>query len=242
MLRAWAKVRRGLRPALGVVMGALAAGDAAAQATPDAEVLVAMALQADAGRGQTAYDACVRCHRRDGWGRINGSVPRLSGQHASVIVKQMIDIRAGRRRSDQMKAYLDESPIDNQTLVDLAAHLQQLPMAPRVGRGPGDQLEQGQALYERRCARCHGAQGEGDAPRWRPMLAAQHFNYVRLELQAILKGERGPSDPAMLQALAGLGEEEMQALADHVSRLPPPTRAPAPREPAAAPPVPSAPR
>jgi cytochrome c553 len=53
------------------------------------ELKAALALSGDPVRGKAAYNECEACHRKDASGRTNGATPRLSGQHASVIVKQV---------------------------------------------------------------------------------------------------------------------------------------------------------
>jgi cytochrome c553 len=204
-----------------------AAAAAAGSSVPPMPVLTedvrrALRLAASPARGREAWEACVQCHRRDAWGRINGSTPRLSGQHAAVMVRQMIDVRAGRRVNEAMKEVLDDHPLDDQTLVDIAAHVQALPMASRVGRGNGQALEHGQTLYTRDCAGCHGGQGQGDAQRLQPMLAGQHYLWLRAELQRLGDGQRGNADHTMVDTLRRYTPADRDAVADHLSRLAPP--------------------
>ena len=56
------------------------------------------------------------------------------------------------------------------------------------------------------------------------MVAAQHFGYLRRELDLIRNGERGNSNAEMASLIKHYGAAELQAVADHMSRLPPPTR------------------
>ena len=176
-----------------------------------AEVLAAVALRGDAERGQSAFKRCAMCHRKDGSGRADGSIPRLSGQHASVIVKQVMDIHHGRRLNPAMKAVLEDTAPSPQTVADLAAYLQQLPVSGAIGK----------ALYEKDCAVCHGGRGEGDAAQFVPMVAQQHHGYLRAELDQILGGERGNSHPDMVKVLQGYAKADLQAVADYMAQLPP---------------------
>jgi len=195
-----------------------------ADPTPQATAQAVLALPADKTRGQAAFDDCAGCHRKDASGRATGAIPRLSGQHASVIVKQVLDIRSGQRINPPMKPLVEASELGDQTLADIASYLQSLPVAGRLGQGPGDSLARGEALYARDCAACHGAQGEGRAEGFVPMLAAQHYQYLLRELGLIRDGGRGNSNPAMAALVKGYSQADLQAVADHVSRLPPPRR------------------
>jgi len=206
----------------------LATGPALAQtpvAAPQAAAVQdVLALAGDAARGKVAFDDCAGCHRKDASGRATGAIPRLSGQHASVIVKQVLDIRSGQRINPAMKPHVEEADLGAQALADVASYLQSLPVAGRLGQGPGDGLERGQTLFARDCAACHGAQGEGRADGFFPMVAAQHYQYLMRELGLIRDGGRGNSNPGMVALVKGYSEADLQAVADHMSRLPAPRR------------------
>lgn len=206
--------------ALLVVLPALA--QAPANQPPAATPHDVLALGGDPVRGQAAFDDCAGCHRKDASGRATGAIPRLSGQHASVIVKQVLDIRSGQRINPPMKPFVEASELSGQTLADIASYLQSLPVKGRLGQGPGDELARGQTLFARDCAACHGAQGEGRAEGFFPMVAAQHYQYLMRELGLIRDGGRGNSNPAMAALVRGYSAADLQAVADHMSRLPPP--------------------
>lgn len=190
----------------------------AADALPD--LMPALQLAGDAAAGQKAFEACIRCHRRDASGRQNGTVPRLSGQHAQVIVKQVADIRSGLRANPAMKPFADAHSLTPQGLADIAAHLQALPMAGAIGKGQARAVERGQTLYTRDCVACHGARGEGRADAFVPMLAGQHHGYLVNELGLIRDGGRGNSNPAMVQVVKAMDAADFEALADYIAQLP----------------------
>lgn len=195
-----------------------------ARAQTPAAVQEVLALTGDPARGKAAFDDCAGCHRKDASGRATGAIPRLSGQHASVVIKQVLDIRSGQRINPAMKPHVEEADLGAQALADIASYLQSLPVAGRLGRGPGDDLARGQTLFGRDCAACHGAQGEGRAEGFFPMVAAQHYPYLVRELGLIRDGGRGNSNPAMVALIKGYSEADLQAVADHMSRLPAPRR------------------
>lgn len=184
----------------------------------------ALEARGDVDRGRVAYEDCQGCHGKAAGGRASGAIPRLSGQHASVLIKQLLDIRSGQRLNPQMKRFVETDDMTPQVFADIAAYLQSLPVTGPPGIGTGQALAQGQALYTQRCAACHGARGEGQAEQFIPMLAAQHQAYLVRELGLIRNGSRGNSNPAMVQMLQGLDANDYAALADHLSRLPVPAR------------------
>ena len=61
------------------------------------ELKDALEAKGDPARGKAAFVPCEGCHRGDATGRPSGAYPRLAGQHVRVLVKQITDIRAGRR-------------------------------------------------------------------------------------------------------------------------------------------------
>jgi cytochrome c553 len=185
------------------------------------ELKAALALPGDPARGKAAFDECVGCHRTDASGRTTGAIPRLSGQHASVIIKQLVDIRSGQRQNPPMKPYVDDAAMTPQALADVASYLQSLPIVGRLGQGPGSELARGKTLFERDCAGCHGERGEGRAALFQPMVAAQHYSYLVRELGLIRDGGRGNSNPAMRSLVQTYSPADLQLVADHMSRLAP---------------------
>lgn len=181
--------------------------------------LPALGAQGDATRGAVVFEVCQGCHRRGGAGRANGTYPRLAGQHATVLVKQLQDIQAGLRTNHKMLPFADASVLGPQQMADVAAYLQEQVPDPDNGKGPGDDLDRGGKVYDESCARCHGARGEGDAAQFVPRLAGQHYLYLRREVTAIQAGQRGNSNPEMIEALGRHSEAEVAAACDFVSRL-----------------------
>jgi cytochrome c553 len=218
-----------LRPFLmALTLAALASFAATAQTTAasngEAELRALLAMQGDPTRGKTVFTPCEDCHRKDASGRANGIFPRLSGQHGSVIIKQVLDIRAGRRNNPSMLPLVTEAALSSSDLAGVAAYLQGLPIAANNGKGPGTNLVRGKQLYERDCAACHGVSGEGDAAKFYPMVAAQHYRYLLRELIAIRDGSRGNSNAEMVKVVKPYSPAEIEAVSDYMSQLAPPKR------------------
>lgn len=179
----------------------------------------ALRATGDPARGRAAFTGCRGCHRNDGAGRQDGSYPRLAGQHATVLIKQIADIRSGKRDNWKMYPFANEHVLTPQDMADIAVYLQGLPVTPDQGTGPGKDLARGRALYERDCTNCHGAQGLGDAREFYPRLAGQHYQYLLHEARAIRDGERRNANPRMIKAVKGYSDADLEAVNDYVSRL-----------------------
>ncbi len=190
----------------------------------EGELRALLALKGDPDRGKTVFVQCQDCHRKDGSGRANGVFPRLSGQHASVLIKQLSDIRSGRRNNPAMQPIVAEPNLSVGDIANVAAYVQGLPISANNGKGPGTEVARGKQLYERDCATCHGAAGEGDAARFHPMVATQHYLYLLRELVSIRDGERRNSSADMVKLIKPYRAAEIEAVADYMSRLAPPKR------------------
>ncbi len=175
----------------------------------------------DLERGREAFRGCRGCHKPDGFGRVDGTYPKLTGQHASVIIKQVTDIRAGLRFNPKMAPLVSPQEVDTQDIADIAVFLEDQTTIKENGKGPGDQVRLGETLYVKRgCVKCHGKRGEGSKEKLFPVVAAQHYSYLLREMEMIKVGARGNSHPDMVSALRDFSSEEMEAVADYLSRLP----------------------
>lgn len=178
-------------------------------------------LTGDFARGKVAFSGCRGCHRADGAGRPDGTYPRLTGQHASVIIKQVTDTRAGLRVNPKMLPFATEHAISLQEIADIADYLSKVQTVAENGKGPGTNVARGKQVYEaNRCQRCHGLAGEGDAGRVFPVVAAQHYAYTLLEMQHVKDGSRSNGHPDMSRLLKPISREDMEAIADYLSRMP----------------------
>lgn len=181
----------------------------------------ALAAKGDAQRGQVAFEVCQGCHRPGALGRVDGSYPRLAGQHATVLIKQMSDVRSGRRDNPKMYPFADKHVIGPQDIADIAAYLQGLPVPANNGKGTGERLDRARTVYEKDCAVCHGEHGEGDAGKFYPRVSGQHFRYLLRESLAIREGERRNANPRMVYVVKALSEEDLAVVADYMSRIEP---------------------
>jgi cytochrome c553 len=193
------------------------------QARAAAELEEALALKPDVDNGLEIYRACAACHMAEGWGLSSGLVPQLAGQHRSVVIKQLADIRAGNRQNPMMIPYASVEAIGGaQAVADVAGYIDTLEISVHNGKGAGDDLELGARLYAETCSRCHGAMGEGDDGRFMPRIQSQHYAYLVRQFELIRDGTRLNANPEMVKLIEGFGQKEASAVLDYVSRLEPP--------------------
>jgi cytochrome c553 len=184
----------------------------------ETEQVEALGLAGDLERGEEAYEVCSACHLPSGAGRPDGTFPQLAGQHTTVIIKQMADIRAGIR--DNMIMYPFASVlIDPQELADVAVYIESLAIPTDNGKGDGKALKRGKELYVRDCESCHGAHGEGDAAKFYPVLAGQHYKYMLRQALEIRDGKRRNANPEMIEVIKSYTDADIDAIVDYMSRL-----------------------
>ncbi len=193
------------------------------------EIERALVAEPDVARGLALYRECAGCHLPEGWGLSNGSVPQIAGQHRTVIIKQLADIRAGNRDAVLMVPYAAPEALGGaQGIADVAGYIDTLEISIDTNKGGGDDLAHGEALYTKHCARCHGAQGEGNAETFVPRVHSQHYNYLVRQFDWIKTGRRRNANAEMVAQIQAFSERDVKAVLDWVSRLEPPPSLQAP--------------
>ena len=206
------------------ILLAVPLGAAEPDLDPDAAALElesAMKLTPDPVRGREVYLLCAVCHQPEGWGTADGDYPQIAGQIYGVTIKQMADIRARNRDTPTMLPFTMLEILDLQQIADVAAYVSQLPMNPSNSVGPGTDLEKGARLYREYCVECHGEQGEGIADENMPLIQGQHYPYLVRQFNWIAEGKRRNADPEMVKQIEGFSAEDISAIMDFTSRLPP---------------------
>ncbi len=191
------------------------------------ETRLALELEPDLENGIEVYEVCAACHLDSGWGRVDGTFPQLAGQHRTVLIKQLADIRALNRDNPTM--YPFASPGGPQIVSDVTGYIaEKRLMNPNNGKGPGDDLEHGEKLYKENCVKCHCEQGQGSAKNFYPRIQGQHYKYMLRQFEWIRDGKRRNANPDMVKQIQGFTEKDMKAVIDYASRLKPPKELVAP--------------
>ncbi|OOZ77844.1 hypothetical protein BOW50_07260 [Solemya velum gill symbiont] len=182
---------------------------------------VELTFTPDLNNGRNVYETCASCHLPEGWGSSDGAYPQIAGQHQQVLLKQLLDIRDGHRENSIMYPFVQERTIGGyQSLVDVVTYITRMPMHPRHKQGPfsdfSDEYKQGEQLYQKHCASCHGAEGEGNDKTRTPKLYGQHYPYVLRQIDLIRKELRSV-DPVMKGVVDQLSPEELMMIVNYVS-------------------------
>jgi cytochrome c553 len=163
---------------------------------------------------------CANCHGEDGNSR-QALVPKLAGQHAGYLKRQIRDFMAGTRKHELMTGFL--SRLGDEDVDALGAFFSAQKPAPGT-RGDARLAERGKTLYFQgsrdaalpSCDGCHSADAAG-SPRF-PRLAGQHPDYLVKQLKDIKDGRRVAS-PLMKAVADRVSEDEMRALAIYLGGL-----------------------
>jgi cytochrome c553 len=188
---------------------------------PSKEVVAALKQKGDIEKGKIAYEPCRGCHKADASGRPDAGYPQLAGQHATVLIKQMFDVRTGRRDNPRMHPFVEADAIPAQDIPDVAVYLNSLPVPTTNVKGDGKNLEQGKKLYDKDCASCHGKVGEGEAKKFYPKVAAQHYPYLYRETLDIRDKQRRNANPEMVKSLKGYSDDDIATVSDYMARMAP---------------------
>lgn len=190
----------------------------------------ALNLKPDKDNGRDVYEVCSACHQPEGWGLVDGTFPQLAGQHRTVIIKQLADIRDGHRDNPTMYPFALPSEIGGtQAIADVAEYIATLRMNPENGVGKGDDLALGAKLYADNCVRCHGPEGAGNGEKFYPRIQGQHYEYLVRQYRWIKEGKRRNSNPEMVEQIKNFTDKDTLAVLDYVSRLKPPAELVAPK-------------
>jgi len=177
-----------------------------------------------AGKAWSDDNVCKECHNPDGNSTV-AEYPRLGGQKAAYLYKQLRDFRDGRRRNVIMQALTQE--LGDTELANVSAHFAAQPVMK--GAVPSTNVL-GRSLFEQgdgargipACSVCHGADGKGRVAGSLayPAIGGQHRFYLRGQLQDWRSDTRRNSpDGVMNQIARSLGDKDIEALADHLSGL-----------------------
>jgi cytochrome c553 len=186
------------------------------------EKIEALKKKGDIKNGEEAYEVCGACHLPSGAGRPDGTFPQLAGQHNTVLIKQMADIRAGLRDNPIMYPFAI-TLTDPQELADVAAYIQSLCIPTNHGKYDGAdaavQIATGKDLYEKECKNCHGVNGEGDKEKFYPVIACQHCKYLLRQMTDIRDGRRRNANPDMVAIIKKYDDKQLVAISAFQSSM-----------------------
>ncbi len=185
-------------------------------------MIAATASAADQARAEeVVMGKCFICHGADGESS-SPVFPRLAGQHADYVTRQLTDYKTGRRKSSAMQPMVEElSPAD---FVALGRYFQAKPAHTHAVED-ADLAQMGRFIYLRgnpysgvpACATCHGPTGQGTAAL--PRLAGQHAAYTERQLKQFSQRECTNDNAVMHTVAVKLTELELKSVAAYLSGL-----------------------
>ena len=179
---------------------------------------------ADAANGQKLSATCAACHGADG-NSVNPDWPKLAGQHASYIEKQLHDFRADKRADPVMSAQA-KGIKSKSDIADLEAYFSSKKI--KLGSGAPDKVALGEALYRggnltsgvAACSGCHSPDGAGNPAAKFPKIAGQQTKYVIKQLKSFKTGARSNDTGKMMRNIAiKMTDAEMEAVAEYIAGL-----------------------
>ena len=178
--------------------------------------LQASAFAADIAAGKQKAELCSACHGENGISQTE-NIPSLAGQPDQFIQWQLVFLRSGARKSEQMQPIVEQ--INNDDIRNLGAYFASLdPPKSRPDDDPALSQKGAQAAVGGRCASCHTDTFAGTKAVAR--IAGQREEYLLKALHDYKSGARsGGGVAAMADVAYPLSEEEITALAHYLAHL-----------------------
>ncbi len=176
--------------------------------------------QADEARAKKiAGGSCFLCHGARGES-TSEIFPRLAGQHAEYVAKQLAAFQSGARKSTAMADMAAKLKPDE--MLALGKYYEKMDLPREEPKDP-QLATMGQYIFHNgnkfsgvpACAACHGTNAEGAANL--PKLSRQIAGYLEHQLRQFNKRERTNDNTVMHVVAEKMTELEMAAVAEYLS-------------------------
>ncbi|NVK88623.1 MAG: cytochrome c4 [Gammaproteobacteria bacterium] len=178
----------------------------------------------DVEKGQQAAAACGACHGADGNATLGPEYPKLAGQGAQYLAKQLREFKSGERNNAIMAG--QAAPLSDEDIANISAYYASL--EPQYAAVPAKYIAMGESLYRAgdasqgipACTACHGPQANGVDAAGFPALGGQNPQYTIAQLKMFRSGERANDNNRMMRDIAAkLTDEQIEALAYYMVGL-----------------------
>ena len=176
--------------------------------------------QADEARAKKIVSgSCFLCHGENGESSSE-IFPKLAGQHAEYIAKQLDNFKTGKRKSTAMADMSSRLSADE--MLALGRYFESKIAEPEVVKDT-ELAGVGRYLFNSgnppagvpACASCHGKDGLGTANL--PRLAGQYASYIETQLKLFNQRERTNDNAVMHAIVSKMTALEMAAVAVYIS-------------------------
>jgi cytochrome c553 len=180
----------------------------------------------DAVAGQGKAALCAACHGADG-NSVVPNWPKLAGQHASYLERQLGLIKGGSRSVPEMTGFV--MSLSDQDMADIAAYFSS--QTVRAGLADESLRTVGEDIYRAgnaatnvpACMSCHGPAGEGNPLAGYPALNGQHSVYTEKMLKGFRSGQQWGEDDSSSEIMTDvtnrLTDAEIAAVSSYIQGL-----------------------
>jgi len=176
---------------------------------------------ADRTAGEIVRQRCQKCHGLEGRSS-DPEFPKLAGQNADYLTRQLANFKTGVRTSKRMKERVAD--LTGGEMRALALYFSEQELGPGAAADTAA-VERGRRIYfsgnsangVTACTTCHGPQGRGAI--YLPRLAGQHAKYLAAQLRAFRDQSRSSPNMVMHTVVENLSEPEIEAVAQFLSTM-----------------------
>ncbi len=163
--------------------------------------------------------SCFLCHGESG--ESSSEVfPKLAGQHANYIAKQLENFKTGKRKSTAMADM--SSRLTSDEMLALGQYFEAKKSTAEAVKDQ-DLAGVGRYIFNSgnhfsgvpACASCHGKDGLGTANL--PRLAGQYASYIETQLKLFNQRDRTNDNAVMHSIVSKMSPLEMAAVAEYIS-------------------------
>ena len=202
-------------------MAAYFADPAAVANVVSRRVMPAAPVTAEVIAGKAKAATCAACHGADGNSPV-ALYPKLAGQSADYIVKQLQEFKTGTRKDPVMGPMA--AALSEQDMLEIASYYaaQKIAVADSAGSEIGKKLYFGGNVKRKitACVACHGVNGKGMNKAGFPTIAGQNEAYLKAQLMKFKKGERNNDYDTMMQSVASkLSVSDIEELAKYMASM-----------------------
>jgi len=165
--------------------------------------------------GKDKAAVCKSCHG-EGGDTLSPNIPKLAGQYADYIQRQIYNFQVGTRRDPNMTK-ISATLTNRRNLADIAAYF----ASQNQMIGMPIKNDEGEKLYlDKGCLNCHGEIGKGK-PSYNalfPIIGGQHKEYLIKQMKDFKTGARDTDISGIMGLLANqMTDAEIEAVAEFLS-------------------------
>lgn len=176
----------------------------------------------NAAMGEAKAAVCLSCHGPEG-NSVAPMWPKLAGQSAAYITKQLMDFKSGARVEPTMTGFV--AGLSEKDMEDIGAYFESREI--KLGQARNVEMAlKGERIYRggiaktgvSACMSCHGPTGSGIPPRF-PRISGQYAAYNVKQLLRFKSGKRANDSEVMTSIAFRMSEKEIDAVSEYMAGL-----------------------